>query len=125
MVACTGGERRGFVVFSPLRVQALNDGSAAPGGSRPKTEAGLQAPGQATPASGRGAEASGPLPVRPRGAAPGLGGAPRPRVVLPLALCRRGGTGNPGRLRRPRLLLLRSWAHDGGSRRGGGEQRRE
>lgn len=60
---------------------------------------------------------------------------PRPGFVLPLALCRRGRTWNPGRPRQPRLLLLllthllllllRSGAHDGGSRCGGGEQRRQ
>lgn len=119
--------------------------------SQPLDPAVIPAPGRARgtgamPCTGRSCEPRPPCPrSEPRQvpARASLHGrwvqgqhGPRPGFVLPLALCRRGGTGNPGRPRQPRLLLLlllphllllllRSRAHDGGSRRSRGEQRRQ
>lgn len=77
------------------------------------------APGFRSSTQGRG-RAVGRRAAGPRPGAPPL----RAGFVLPPALCRRGGTGNPWRLRQS-YLLLQSWAHDGGSCRSRGEQRRE
>lgn len=101
----------GWVPAGPGAVLRRGRVAPAPRGHAPGFRRSTQGRGRAV-----GRRAAGPRPAAPR---------PRAGFVQPPALCRRGRTGIPWCLRQSYLLLLRSWAHDGGSCRSRGEQRRE